>query len=215
MMYKISMTDNYNKICQDYKNVSRETYEKLEKYVELVLKWQKSVNLISKNTIGQIWERHICDSVQLINVIDTSKTKFFDIGSGAGFPGIVIAILLSELNPSAVVELVESDMKKCLFLREVKRQLGLNIIVTNERIEKLDDSKYEIITTRALASLDKLFNYVHRFCDVDTKLIFPKGESFESELEEAQANWKFDYKIEQSKTNDKAVMLIISNLHNQ
>jgi 16S rRNA (guanine527-N7)-methyltransferase len=212
-MYKISMTDNYKKICQDYSNVSRETFEKLEKYVELVLKWQKSVNLISNSTISQIWERHVCDSVQLINLMDINNNKFFDIGSGAGFPGLVLAIILQEKNPEAVVELVESDRKKCLFLNEVKRQLGLNVKISNQRIENLDDNKYDVITSRALASLDKLFDYVYRFCDLDTKLIFPKGENFEKEILDAKENWVFSCKIEVSKTNDKAVVLIIENLH--
>lgn len=207
------MTDNYNNICQNYINVSRETFEKLEKYVELVKKWQKSVNLISNTTINQIWERHICDSVQLIGFMDIDSNNFFDIGSGAGFPGLVLSIILSEKNPTAVVELVESDRKKCLFLNEVKRQLGLNVKISNQRIEKLDDNKYDVITSRALASLDKLFDYVYRFCNERTKLIFPKGENFESEILEAKEKWCFDYKVEISKTNEKAVVLIVENLH--
>ena len=133
-------------------DVSRETFDALNHYKKLVLKWQKSINLISPNTVHEIWSRHIIDSCQFANLIVSRETSIVDIGSGGGFPGIVLAIL-GYHN----LTLIESDNRKGIFLHEVARELSLPITIVSDRIEKVTIDSPDIITARACASLEKLF----------------------------------------------------------
>ena len=115
-------------------DVSRETYDNLRAFEELVRKWTVKINLISPTTIGQIWDRHIVDSVQVWAQAPENATSWVDIGSGGGFPGIVLAILAKELRPEMAFTLIESDQRKCAFLRTAARELGLNVKVLSEQI---------------------------------------------------------------------------------
>lgn len=193
-------------------NVSRETIDKLKTYEKLVLEWNNRFNLISKSSVEFIWERHIEDSLQLCQFITTEDETLYDFGSGAGFPAIVIAIVAEELFPNLRVSLVESIGKKATFLNEVKKVLGLNITVYNDRIEKLKLPKADIISSRALASLPKLLEYSKPFCKPTTRLIFPKGEKWKEEVLEAEKNWKFDYQTKQSLTSSTGCILQIKNI---
>lgn len=160
--------------------VSRETIDKLVLYQELLLKWQKKINLVSPNTIENAWERHFVDSIQVFSLLPTNAQHIVDLGSGAGFPGLVLAAM----NIDMQVTLIESDRRKCIFLKEVARTLGLkNVGVLNSRIEVVKDIKADVITARALASLSQLIEWSTPFVKNDTVLIFPKGESHRVEID--------------------------------
>ena len=163
-------------------DVSRETIEKLECYASLVEKWQRSVNLVANSTIPDLWTRHIWDSAQLAPLVTAQKTanaplRILDIGSGAGFPGLVLSILTD-----AEVHLVESDQKKCIFMNNVIRECGLTARIHNVRLETLDDQKADIVTARALASMDKLMALLDGQLRPGLRCLFLKGRQVQDEL---------------------------------
>ena len=193
-------------------NVSHETYEKLKNYQALVLEWNSKFNLISKSTEATIWERHIVDSLQLIKYITNEDKILLDLGSGAGFPGVVLAIACQEIYPDLQINLVESIGKKTTFLRAVNEQLNLNMEIHQERIEKLNIGKVDVITSRALAALSKLLDYAKPFCKKETRLILPKGENWSLENDEALMKWLYNYEVYNSDTSDVGKILRISDL---
>lgn len=193
-------------------NVSRETLDNLKKYEILVKEWNEKFNLISKSSAEDLWNRHIMDSLQLCRFIETNDKNLYDLGSGAGFPAIVIAIISKEKYPELNIHLVESITKKAMFLNEVKKNLDLNVEVINDRIENLKIKNADIITSRALAALPKLFEYAKPLCKNSTKLVFPKGKKWQEELKSAKEKWIFDYENIQSQTDDNGHILYIHNL---
>ncbi len=193
-------------------NVSHETYEKLKNYQALVLEWNSKFNLISKSTEATIWERHIVDSLQLIKYITNEDKILLDLGSGAGFPGVVLAIACQEIYPDLQINLVESIGKKTAFLHAVNEQLNLNMEIHQERIEKLNIGKVDVITSRALAALPKLLDYAKPFCKKETRLILPKGENWSLENDEALMKWLYKYEVYNSDTSDVGKILRISDL---
>ena len=158
-------------------DVSRETMGKLESYVALVEKWQPRVNLVSPASLTDIWNRHIWDSAQLAPYIPSGSPRLVDVGSGAGFPGLVLAILTD-----AECHLVESDQKKAIFLSTVIRECGLTAVVHNHRIENLPCFEASIITARALAPLDRLLPLLATQLRSGTRCLFLKGAQAEAEL---------------------------------
>ncbi|MBP5343501.1 MAG: 16S rRNA (guanine(527)-N(7))-methyltransferase RsmG [Alphaproteobacteria bacterium] len=155
----------------------------LLKYQQILLEWQKKVNLISNSTINDIWQRHIMDSAQLYPLIPSKAKILLDVGSGAGFPGIVLAILNKTLNgPLKQVFLVESDLKKSLFLQEVNRQLGLNVEVLPKRMESVDIAP-DVITARAVAAVPELLKLVDKNVSRETLMLFLKGKNVDKELQ--------------------------------
>ena len=191
-------------ILQIY-NVSRETKEKIEAYKTLVLEWNCKFNLISKSSVEHIWERHILDSVQLYKYIRPTDKILLDLGSGAGFPGMVLAIMAEQLNPELSINLVESIGKKTLFLNAVKNELKLNVNILLDRIENIFFFFFDFI-------FSKLLDYSKPFCRTETNLIFPKGEHWADEIETAQKQWYFKYKAENSATDKLGKVLYISEL---
>lgn len=196
----------------EIKNVSRETVDLLKEYEKLVIEWNNKFNLISKSTVEQVWDRHILDSVQLIHFITEKDKILYDLGSGAGFPGIVIAILAKQYFPKLKIFLVESIKKKALFLETVIKELMLNAEVINDRIENIKNKKADIVTSRALANLPKLIEYTKPLSDKETKLLALKGEKWQEEIQLAEKEWFFDVKTVNSKTNNSGRILIISNI---
>ena len=173
----------YEDFCL-YQNVSRETYEKLKVFEKNLVKWQSSINLVSKSTINDIWVRHLLDSSQLYPFIRQIKGNIIDFGSGAGFPGLVLAIMGHKK-----VNLVESDQKKCTFLREIAMLCDIDVTIYNERIENMEFIDVDLIVSRALAPLSKLVDYVELFVRKSPtkkkkipKLLFLKGKTFKSEI---------------------------------
>ena len=194
--------------------VSRETQERLERFAKLFLKWSKSINLIAPSTIEQLWTRHIIDSLQLRNVIEISG-RWIDLGSGGGFPGIVTAILLAE-EQEGWIDLVESNQKKCSFLRMALAETGGRGAVHPVRIENVAKTlpAPDFISARALAELDQLFEYVQPWTTrkPDIKLIFHKGRDYRSEVDKARGGWDFDLVEHQSVVETDSVILEIASL---
>ena len=154
-------------------------------YAALLVKWQAKINLVGPDTIPDLWSRHMLDSAQLVPFLPAGATVA-DLGSGAGFPGLVLAILRDDIT----VHLVESDQRKCAFLREVNRETGAGATIHNARIEALAPLDVDVVTSRALASLDKLMEFadIHRLST--GKCLFPKGKRWAEELTAAQITWK-------------------------
>lgn len=192
-------------------NVSRETLEKLEIYLKLLMKWQRAINLVGSKTLQNAWERHFVDSAQLLPLIPEDAKTIVDIGSGAGFPGLVLAIL----NPSLNVHLIESDAKKCQFIKTVSRETNTRVIVHNCRIESCpQDIKPDLVSARALASLENLLDYTILWAgeNENLKMLFLKGESVGQEIEDAQKKYQFTHEAFPSDTDDRATILRIANL---
>ena len=164
---------------QDALNVSRETLDKCAAYLALLEKWQKSVNLVARKTLDIAWQRHILDSGQLARYLPDGCKVILDVGSGAGFPGLVLSIM-----QDATVHLVESDHKKTVFLQTVIRELGLTATVHNERIESLPALAPDVITARAFAPLGKAIGLMAPHMAPHTVLLLLKGRNVEEELTE-------------------------------
>ena len=195
-------------ISQD---VSRETMERLKGFEQLVQKWNPTINLVSKNDLTNLWERHIVDSLQVANEC-TAYEKWVDIGSGGGFPGVIVAIVAKEKNSSATHTLIESDLRKGTFLRTAIRELDLNATVITRRIEETEPQQADVLSARALATLDKLFGFAEQHLKKDGQAIFPKGQSASKEIEEAEKSWHFSYRRIQSTTNPEASLLVCRNI---
>jgi 16S rRNA (guanine527-N7)-methyltransferase len=187
-------------------DVSRETLERLELYASLLVKWQKKINLIAPGTVDEMWHRHFYDSAQLADYIPEKSTAIIDLGSGAGFPGLVLACMGYDS-----VTLVESDLRKTLFLKEVIRETSLNTTVINARVETLE-LKGDVITARALAPLDKLLSYSVPLLDDGGKCLFLKGETSDKELATAREHWQFSSRSHPSKTSEAGHIIEISAL---
>jgi len=200
-------------------DVSEDLYKKLCDYVALIEKWQPTHNLIAPSTISEIWSRHIVDSVQILPHISEAAKTHLDFGSGGGFPGLVIASAFSQKEAYRAwqSDLVESVGKKSVFLNTVRRDLGLKAKIHQLRIENYSaqniESGYDLITARALADLDKLFEYAYRFVMPQTTLIFPKGARWREEVEVANRSWHFDFESIPSLTHANASLLVIKNLY--
>ena len=196
--------------------VSRETTERLATYEALVRAWQKAVNLVSPATLDDIWHRHIADSAQLLNFAPQGAKSWLDLGSGGGFPGLVLAIMLAERDPEARMTLVESDSRKAAFLREAARKTGVAVEIRVERSEKYaTQAKSQIrdaITARALAPLPRLLGLVFPFFSPQTVALFPKGREAEVEVEEARKRFDFDSQLVPSLTDAEARIVLVQNL---
>jgi 16S rRNA (guanine527-N7)-methyltransferase len=187
------------------KNVSRETWERLDRFVQLVLRRQEVMNLIAPSTIPHIWTRHIADSLQLLPLAPAARA-WLDFGSGAGFPGLVIACTLAEV-PGARVELVESIQKKAEFLREAIDALSLPAIVHARRIEDVargHTAHFDAVTARAVAPLDKLLHYAFPLLKTGAVGLFPKGQDVAAELTQASKSWNIDADLIPSNTHPQA-----------
>lgn len=166
--------------------VSRETLDRLTAYVGLLERWNQRINLVGRNTMGDIWRRHILDSAQLHALLPPRTRVLVDLGSGAGLPGMILAIM-----GVADVHLVESDQRKAAFLREASRLTTTPVTIHADRIEKIASFKTDVITARALASLDELIDISERFVSDRTLCLFLKGAAIEAELAAAAAHWSF------------------------
>lgn len=196
--------------------VSRETSVRLERFVELLLEWQQTRNLIAASTIPNIWTRHIADSLQLLDLAPEAKT-WVDLGSGGGFPGLVLACALAE-KPGARVHLVESTAKKCAFLQAVRQELKLPVEVHCERVENFIPafpSTPDVVTARALAPLPKLLQLAFPLLKKGGKGLFPKGQDVGAELTEASKYWIIRHKLIPSRTDDRARIVVVESLESR
>ena len=170
-------------------DVSRETLERLRHHADMLVKWQKSINLVAPESLGDLWRRHILDSAQLKPLLPPGTSSLADMGSGAGFPGLVLAIL-----GVPNVHLIESDARKCLFLAEAARAAGLtpgeNPIIHRARLEKVAGLTVDVVTARACAPLAKLLAYAEPFLHGGSTCLFLKGAAADEELTEAAKTWR-------------------------
>ena len=196
----------------DMLNVSRETSDRLRLLAELLEKWNPRINLVSKATLTDLWSRHILDSAQIFGLADHPLGHWVDIGSGGGFPGLVIAILAEESRSPSAVTLIESDQRKCAFLRTVLRETGVKGTVIAARIEQADPQGADVLSARALADLSLLFFFAERHLDASGTMLFPKGVTWEKELRSAQESWSFSHEVITSKTEPNSVILKIKDL---
>lgn len=191
--------------------ISHEVQEKLEIYRMLLLKWQRAINLVSPYTMEDAWVRHFADSAQLLDLIEGGKKTLVDLGSGAGFPGLVLGILRPELE----IHLIESDERKCQFLKTVSRETGVQVFVHSARIaEVVQVLSPDVVTARALAELKTLLDYVSVWAAAspDLACVFLKGERAASEIEKARDFYSFVLEVFPSKTAPKAEILRLKNI---
>jgi 16S rRNA (guanine527-N7)-methyltransferase len=187
--------------------VSRESLEKLAVFHDHLLAWQKRINLIAPSTTGHIWGRHIADSLQLARLLPRRTNVIADLGSGAGFPGLVLAIAAGQ-----TAHLFESTGKKAAFLREAARATGVHAIVHQTRIESADRAMIaDAVTARALAPLTMLLEYSFPWLERGAVGLFLKGQDVDAELIEATKSWSFDYKRHESLTDSGGAILEIAN----
>lgn len=193
-------------------NVSRETMDRLEIFEDIFSQWSKRINLVAASTTGETWRRHVEDSAQLL-LIKPAMRHVVDIGSGGGFPGIILAIMLDE-NKDSSVHLVESNRKKTAFLLAAKASCAKRAQIHSQRIEDVLPSldEPEFITARALASLDKLCGLTQLHLTKNTIGLFHKGRGYLQEIEEAHANWDFDLVVHKSVIDADSVILEVSHL---
>ncbi|MEL6298163.1 MAG: 16S rRNA (guanine(527)-N(7))-methyltransferase RsmG [Pseudomonadota bacterium] len=200
-------------------SVSSETIEKLETYAAKLRTWQKAVNLVAPKTLDSVWHRHFADSAQLLPLIPDSATTLADLGSGAGFPGLVIAILATEQRPDLSVTLVESDTRKAAFLSDVARAVENPCRILSTRIEASSTvaalGSVDCVTARALASSSQLLAYLAPIAHASTVGIFPKGRTFARELADAKEAWDFDLALVPSLTDAESRIAVISHLRSR
>lgn len=204
---------------REYFGVSRETLKRLDVYLETLVSWQRRINLVAPKTLDAAWERHFADSTQLARLLPDRPASIVDMGSGAGFPGLVLAILRAEKFAQSAeenVRLFESDQRKAAFLREVSRKTGVRVDVDGARISYDGEGKgfhsVNVVTARALAPMHKLLGYASPFFSADTVGVFPKGRDVEREIEDAQALWSFSYSLVPSVTDEDARIVVVREL---
>ena len=192
-------------------DVPRETVDKLETYASLLQAWQKAVNLVAPSTLNDIWHRHFADSAQILSYSPDARS-WADLGSGGGFPGLVIAILLAN-HENRCVHLIESNGRKCAFLSEVVRKTGAPAKVHQGRIEDIVASgavgKADVVTSRALAPLPALLGIASGFFGENSIGLFLKGREARQEIAEAEKDWRFDYECVPSRTGGDGNLVII------
>jgi 16S rRNA (guanine527-N7)-methyltransferase len=184
--------------------VSRETLARLEAYAELLVNWSARINLVGAATLGELWRRHFLDSAQLLRHVPERTQSLIDLGSGAGFPGLVLAIL-----GVRGVELVEADSRKCVFLREAARIAATPVQIRNTRIESVPPHVADVVTARGCAPLDRLLPLAQRFIGPGTVCLFPKGERAAQELTAARRAWTMDVTCHDSRTDPRGIILCL------
>nr|WP_251134461.1 16S rRNA (guanine(527)-N(7))-methyltransferase RsmG [Falsiruegeria litorea] len=189
-------------------DVSRETFEKLEAFDALLKKWNPKINLVSRKSLADVWVRHISDSLQVYSCLNASG-HWVDLGSGGGFPGVIVAIVASVENPGLNVTLVESDQRKSAFLRTVLRETVSVGMVITDRIENIEPLDADILSARALSDLPRLLEFSQRHLKSTGIALFPKGATWKKEVEEAKQEWNFDFEAVKSVTEPSAVVLKI------
>jgi len=189
--------------------VSRETLELLSRYVEMLKDWNSRHNLVAESTMPEVWHRHVFDSAQLEPLIPAEAWTLADLGSGAGFPGLVLAIMRRD---RMMMTLYEATKKKADFLTAVAEELSLPVTIKNSRIEAAEQQYFDIVTARAFAGLEALLDYAHRFTGPKTICLFLKGQKLAEELTGAQRRWNMRLKTVPSKTHPLGVVLEVQGL---
>lgn len=188
--------------------VSRETLARLEKYVALLIEWNGRHNLVSAMSLRDVWRRHILDSIQLSRYVPRDAESLVDLGSGAGFPGLVLAA-----ETGLAVTLIEATRKKCAFLEEAAAVLGVKADICDKRIEDVLPQVFDVIVARACAPLPRLLAYAQRFCGPVSVCLFLKGQNVGSELTQARNCWSIELQSFRSLSDPAGTVLEIRELH--
>lgn len=190
-------------------DVSRETSEKFQRYAELLMKWQNAINLVGPSTLEELELRHFVDAAQLFKYISNKQVRMADMGSGGGFPGLILAMM-----GVADVHLIESDVRKATFLREVSRETSTPVTVHDDRVEDITIENVDLITARALAPLRDLLGMAQKLATPghDFSCLFLKGEKTAEELEKARKRWNFKAESHPSVSDVAGNILYINNL---
>jgi len=196
----------------DWLDVSRETIEKLDAFLGLVTKWNSAINLVSGPSLKNGWERHILDSAQLSLLSEGRRGLWVDIGSGGGFPGLVLAIIFHGAGRDIQMRLVESDERKCAFLREASRRMQVPVEVCCERVEGMAPQGADILSARAFAPMDKILSIAKLHLRDGGVAILPKGKSFADEIAVAKRSWVFEVEERPSFIEPEAMVLIVGNI---
>jgi 16S rRNA (guanine527-N7)-methyltransferase len=192
-------------------NVSRETIEKLNKYKDFLVSSNKLINLIGKTTENHIFSRHFTDSAQIYDLIE-DKSEIIDLGSGAGFPGVILKILMDYNKKVVNISLIEKSPKKCKFLQDLSDKLDLNIKIVNLKIENFKLSKISTIVSRAFKNTVDTMDILFKNNDKIESLILLKGKTYQQELEDAKKKYTFDVEKFRSITSDESFILKITNI---
>ena len=193
-------------------NVSRETIDSLSEYEALLFKWNQKINLVSTNTLADLWVRHFLDSGQIVNHVDASGKKWVDMGAGAGFPGLVVALLLRDKGIDCDIILVEKNTKKVFFLNEVIRKLNLNVKVVNNNVDTIEPLNADILTARAFSELKKLIELSVRHRKERGVCLFLKGENYRLELDKTLTYRFFDYDVFDSLSNSSGKIIRVKKI---
>lgn len=188
--------------------VSRETLARLKAYAGMLADWNERHNLVARSTLPNLWQRHFWDSAQLTTHIPETAKTLGDLGSGAGFPGLVLAAM----RPDLAVTLYEATTKKCLFLRTAAEQMALQVTVENARMEDLPPRSFDVVTARACAPLPRLLEYAHRFMTPNSVCLFLKGQNVGSELTEAAKYWSMKVSRAPSQTDPSGAIVAVRDL---
>lgn len=192
--------------------VSRETLNKIEKYCDFLIKYNKKLNLISKSTENIIMSRHIEDSSQLLKYINSEDKNILDIGSGAGFPGIVMYIVKNDLNLDFKLDIVEKSSKKCTYLQELCKFLEIDVVIHNHDVKNLEKKNYTTLVSRAFKPLDSFLHILDMSNIKFNKILLLKGQSYNTELTEAEKHWEIKCDKHDSVTNPGSKVLVINSV---
>jgi len=186
-------------------NVPRETLERLKAFVDFLRAENDRQNLVSRGTLDEVWSRHILDSAQLLRFAPYPEANWLDLGTGAGFPGLVVALL-----HEGSCTLVEERKKRVEFLTRAAQMLGIadRLSIYCTKLEKFDSEPFDVISARAFAPLERLFELSHSFSTAKTRWILPKGRNAASELEAAKASWHGEFRLEQSLSDADAKIIV-------
>lgn len=196
-------------------DVSRETIADLQAFAAMVEKWTPRINLVSNASLKNLWERHVVDSAQLYPLAPQSFRTWVDIGSGGGFPGIVMATLAKATQPEAHFTLIESDQRKASFLRTAARELALPVTVLAERIEEAEPQLADVVSARALSPLSALLPLIARHMKPSGVALLHKGRQFQEEIADARQSWCFDLDGHPSMTDPDARLLRVKRIHRE
>jgi 16S rRNA (guanine527-N7)-methyltransferase len=186
--------------------------ERLKIFVALLAKWNAAINLVSPASLTDVWTRHVADSAQVIDYAPIRRARWLDMGSGAGFPGAVIALITADTPNPVEMILVESDQRKAAFLSTVSRETGVPMIIQAARIEAVAPQNVDIVSARALAPLVKLCAFAERHLAPDGAALFLKGGHYDAEIAEARRTWSFSLDVGRSSTDPAGAILIMKDL---
>lgn len=187
--------------------VSRETIDRFRLYHDMLSRWQKTINLVAPSTLEAAWSRHFVDSAQLFDLAPNNAQHWIDMGAGGGFPGLVIAAMAEERRPGFQMTVIESDIRKCGFMREAARAMGVRVNIFSRRIADVPKQNADVVSARALSNLSALISYAQPHVKKGACLLFPKGESYQAELETVPLHWQTQAETFASVTDSAATIL--------